>query len=132
MYLFDEISCKMHHDRFYMVLSLLWWILSYSLDCITLTLSLFKSLNCFFSTIILYLVFHQFFIKFSTSKLLCCQKYLLQNQNKIVVMLTLVNKLVYWIMVLSLTFNILSLLTFSFNACFFWHGIFDLQYYQHL
>ena len=33
---------------------------------------------------------------------------------------------------MSLKFNVSSLLSFSFNACFFWHDIFDLEFYQHL
>ena len=79
------------------------WIQSYSLDCTTLTLDVsLLTLSIVFSTVILYLILYQLFIKFSTSKWLCCQKELLQNQNKIVVMLALVNKLVYWIMVLCL------------------------------
>ena len=98
------ISCKMHHDRFCMVLSLYVFvrpsfslfsenkssdvslILSYALDCIALTMDVSPLvLSVVFSTVILYLVLHQFFIKFSTSKWLCCRKDLLQNQNKIVV-----------------------------------------------
>ena len=104
VYLFDEISCKMHHDMFYMVLSLyvfakpsfsffsenkladVSWILSYSLDCIVLTLDVsLLTLSIVFSIVVLYLVLHQLFIKFSTSKRLCYQKDLLQNQNKRVV-----------------------------------------------
>ena len=121
VYLFDDISCKMHHDRFYKVLSLyvfvrpsfllfsenklpdVSWILSYSLDCIALTLDVsLLILSIVFSTVIFNLILYQLFIKFSTSKWLCCPKDLLQNQNKIVVMLALVNKLVYWIIVLCL------------------------------
>ena len=121
VYLFDNISCKMHHDRFYMALSLyvfvkpsfllfsenklpdVSWILSYSLDCIALTLDVsLLILSIVFSTVIFNLILYQLFIKFSTSKWLCCPKDLLQNQNKIVVMLALVNKLVYWIIVLCL------------------------------
>ena len=115
---FDDISCWMHHDWFYMLLPLyvfvrpsfllfsenklpdVSWTRSYSLDCTALTLYVsLLTLSIVFSTVILYLILYQLFIKFSTSKWLCCQKDLLQNQNKIVVMLALVNKLVYWIMV---------------------------------
>ena len=71
------------------------------------------TLSIVFSTVILYLILYQLFIKFSTSKWLCCQKDMLQNQNKIVVMLALVNKLVHWIMVLCLEH-----LTF-FTSCHF-------------
>lgn len=121
VYLFDDISWWMHHDWFYMVLPLyvsvrpsfllfsenklpdVSWIQSYSLDCTALTLYVsLLTLSIVFSTVILYLILYQLFIKFSTSKWLCCQKDLLQNPNKIVVMLALVNKLVYWIMVLCL------------------------------
>ena len=117
VYLIDDIFCKMHHDRFYMVLSfvfvppsfLLFFIawcfmvtkLLFRLHCLDTRCEPFNSLN-FFSTVILYLVWYQLFIKCSTSKSLCYPKDLLQNQNNIVVILALVNKLVYWIMVLCL------------------------------
>ena len=97
VYLFDDISCKIHHDRFYMVLSLyvfvgpffsllsenklpddVSWIWSYYLDCIALTLDVsLLTPSIVFSAVILFLVLHKLFIKFSTSKSLCCQKYLL-------------------------------------------------------
>ena len=99
VYLFDDISCKMNHDRFYMVLSLylfvrpsfslvsennlpddVSWTRSYYLDCIALTLDLsLLTPSIVFSTVILYLVLYQLFFKFSTSKSLCCQKDVLQN-----------------------------------------------------
>ena len=119
VYVFDDISWKIHRDRFYMVLSLYVFIghsfsllsenklpddvlliQSYYLDCIALTLDVsLLTPSIAFSTAILYLVLYQLFITFFTSKSLCCQKDLLQNQNNIVIMLALVKKLVYWIIV---------------------------------
>ena len=74
VYLFDDISCKIHHDRFYMVLSLyvfvgpsfsllsenklpddVSWIQSYYLDCIALTLDVsLLTPSIVFSTVILF------------------------------------------------------------------------------